>query len=406
MPAYLLVGSEGYAARAHLLELKGRTMRLELDDEHRMLRDTIRKFAEEEIEPKASHYDRTREFPYDSVSKCAELGLMGVMVDPKYGGSGLDSLSYVLAIEEISRVDASLGVILSVNNSLYSHPIEKFGTEDQKQKYLAPYASGQKIGAYCLTEANSGSDAGSLKTSAVLKGDRWILNGAKVFVTNGVAADACIVYAKTDPAAGSSKGISAFVVEKTFPGYSLGKPETKMGITSSGSVEVVLQNCEVPKENLLGPEGQGFKVALHTLDGGRIGIAAQALGIAQGALDKAVRYSKERVQFGKPISEQQSIQWMLADMATETDAARLLTYRAANAKDTKERYTLEASMAKLFASEVANRVAYKAVQVFGGYGYIAEYPVERYFRDARITEIYEGTSEIQRMVIAANVLKG
>jgi butyryl-CoA dehydrogenase len=381
-------------------------MKLELDDDHRSLRDNLRRFAEEEIEPKAAHYDRTREFPYDSVKKCAELGLMGVMVEESLGGAGLDALAYVITIEEISRVDASLGVILSVNNSLYGHPIETFGTDTQKKKFLAPYARGEKIGAYCLTEANSGSDAGSLRTSAVLKGDRWILNGAKVFVTNGIAADACIVYAKTEPSAPSSKGISAFIVERSTPGYSLGKPETKMGITSSGSVEIVLQDCEVPKENLLGVEGQGFKVALHTLDGGRIGIAAQALGIAQGALDKAIVYAKQRVQFGKPIAEQQSIQWMLADMATETDAARLLTYKAARAKDTKPRYTLEASMAKLFASEVANRVAYKAVQIFGGYGYIAEYPVERYFRDARITEIYEGTSEIQRMVIASNLLKG
>jgi len=381
-------------------------MRLELDDDHRMLRDNLRRFAEDEIEPRAAHHDRTREFPYESVRKCAELGLMGMMVEETHGGSGMDALAYVIAIEEISRVDASLGVILSVNNSLYSHPISKFGTDDQKKKYLTPFAKGEKIGAYCLTEANSGSDAGSLRTSAVLKGDRWILNGAKVFVTNGVAADACIVYAKTDPAAPSSKGISAFIVERAFAGYSLGKPETKMGITSSGSVEVVLQNCEVPKENLLGARDQGFKVALHTLDGGRIGIAAQALGIAQGALDKAVTYSKQRVQFGKPISELQSIQWMLADMATDTDAARLLTYRAAHAKETKERYTLEASMAKLFASEAANRVADRAVQIFGGYGYIAEYPVERYFRDARITEIYEGTSEIQRLVIASNILKG
>ncbi len=381
-------------------------MRLELDQDHVMLRDTLRRFAESEIEPKAAHHDRTREFPRESVRKSAELGLMGVMVDPSHGGAGLDALSYVIAIEEISRVDASLGVILSVNNSLYCHPIEKFGTEEQKKRYLAPFAAGEKIGAYCLTEANSGSDAGSLRTSAVRKGDRWVLNGSKVFVTNGIAADACIVYAKSEAGAPGSRGISAFIVERGFPGYSLGKPETKLGITSSGSVEVVLTDCEVPAGNLLGEEGAGFKVALHTLDGGRIGIAAQAVGIAQGALDKSVRYAKERVQFGKPIAEQQSIQWMLADMATDTDAARLLTYRAAHAKETKERYTLEASMAKLFASEVCNRVAYKAVQIFGGYGYISEYPVERYFRDARITEIYEGTSEIQRMVIAANILKG
>jgi butyryl-CoA dehydrogenase len=380
-------------------------MRLELNEEQVMLRDTIRRFAEEEIEPKAAHYDQTREFPFDSVKKAAELGLMGVMVDPEYGGSGLDAISYVLAIEEISRVDASLGVILSVNNSLYCHPVEKFGTEAQKKRYLAPYASGEKIGAYCLTEADAGSDAGSLSTAATRKGDKWILNGAKVFVTNGIAADACIVYARTDPDAPKSKGISAFLVEREFTGYSLGKPETKLGITSSGSVEVVLTDCEVPAENLLGEEGSGFKVALHTLDGGRIGIAAQAVGIAQGALDKSVQYAGERVQFGKPIANLQSIQWMLADMATDTDAARLLTYRAAHAMDTKERYTLEAAMAKLFAAEASNRVADRAVQIFGGYGYISEYPVERYFRDARITGIYEGTSEIQRLVIAASILK-
>ncbi len=380
-------------------------MRLELTDDHRMMRDTIRRFAEEEIEPKAAHYDKTREFPYESVRKCAELGLMGVSVDPEYGGAGLDTLSYVIAVEEISRVDASLGVILSVNNSLYSHPLDHFGTEEQKQRYLTPFAKGEKIGAYCLTEPNAGSDAGSLRTTAVRSGDSWILNGTKVFVTNGIAADACIVYAKTDPKAPRSKGISAFIVEREFSGYALGKPETKMGITSSGSVEISLTNCEVPAQNLLGEEGHGFRVALATLDAGRIGIAAQSVGIAQGAMDKAIRYSKEREQFGKPICEQQSVQWMLADMATETDAARLLTYKAAHAQDTQKRYTLEASMAKLFASEVCNRVAYKAVQVFGGYGYISEYPVERYFRDARITEIYEGTSEIQRLVIAASILK-
>jgi len=380
-------------------------MRLELDEDHQMLRETLRRFAEDEIEPKAAHYDKTREFPLDQFKKCAELGLSGVMVDSDHGGAEMDALSYVISIEEISRVDASLGVVLSVNNSLYCHPISTFGTEEQKKKYLTPFAKGEKLGAYCLTEADAGSDAGSLATTAVRKGDKYVLNGAKVFVTNGIAADACIVYARTDPAASRSKGISAFIVERGFPGYSLGKPETKLGITSSGSVEVVLTDCEVPAENLLGEEHKGFRIALHTLDGGRIGIAAQALGIAQGALDKALQYSKERVQFGGPICEKQSIQWMLADMATETDAARLMTYRAAWAKDKQDRYTLEASMAKLFASEVANRVAYKAVQIYGGYGYISEYPVERYFRDARITEIYEGTSEIQRMVIASHILK-
>jgi butyryl-CoA dehydrogenase len=378
---------------------------MEMDEDHRMLRDNIRSFAESEIRPKAAEYDRTREFPYDSVKKCAELGLMGVMVPEQHGGAAMDSLSYVMIIEEISRVDASLGVILSVNNSLYCHPISRFGTPAQKAKYLEPFARGDKIGCYCLTEPDAGSDPGSLRCAARLVGDRWVLNGSKVFVTNGVAADAAIVYAKTDPTAPSSKGISAFIVERSFAGYGTGKPETKLGITSSGSVEIVLQNCEVPAENVLGDVHQGFKIALHTLDGGRIGIAAQALGIAQGAFDEALRYSKERTQFGVPISEHQAIQFYLADMATEIEAARLLTYRAARAKDTQERYTLEASMAKLFASEVANRVAYKAVQVFGGYGYINEYPVERFFRDARICELYEGTSEIQRLVISSQILK-
>jgi butyryl-CoA dehydrogenase len=381
-------------------------MRIELDDDHRMLRDNIRAFAEAEIRPKAAEYDRTRQFPFPEIRKCAELGLMGVMVPEELGGSGMDSLSYVLIIEEISRVDASLGVILSVNNSLYCHPITRFGTPEQKKKYVEPFARGEKIGCYCLTEPDAGSDPGSLRTTARRQGDSWILNGSKVFVTNGVGADAAIVYAKTDPAAPSSKGISAFIVEKGFPGYSTGKPETKLGITSSGSVEIVFQDCVVPAGNLLGEQDQGFKIALHTLDGGRIGIASQALGIAQGAFDEALRYAKERKQFGVPIAQHQAIQFYLADMATEIDAARLLVYRAAQAKDTQERYTLEASMAKLYASEVANRVAYKAVQIFGGYGYINEYPVERYFRDARICELYEGTSEIQRMVISGQILRG
>ncbi len=381
-------------------------MNIELDDEHRMLRDNIREFAEAEIRPGAAEHDRTREFPREEVRKAAELGLMGVMVPEEHGGSAMDSLAYVIIIEEISRVDASLGVILSVNNSLYCHPISKFGTPEQKKKYLEPFARGEKIGCYCLTEPDAGSDAGSLRTAARLEGDRWILNGSKVFVTNGIAADAAIVYAKTDPAAPSSKGISAFIVEKSFPGFSIGKAETKLGITSSGSVEMVLENCEVPVQNLLGEVHGGFRIALHTLDGGRIGIASQALGIAQGALEEALRYSKERKQFGVPISKHQAIQFYLADMATDVEAARLLTYRAAWAKDNQERYTLEASMAKLFASEAANRVAYKAVQVFGGYGYINEYPVERYFRDARICELYEGTSEIQRLVISSHILRG
>ncbi len=380
-------------------------MNIELDDDHRMLRETIRAFAESEIRPKAAERDRTREFPFAEVRKCAELGLMGVMVPEGYGGAAMDALSYVIIIEEISRIDASLGVILSVNNSLFCHPINKFGTPEQKAKYLEPFARGERIGCYCLTEPDSGSDAGSLRCAAKVREGRWILDGSKVFVTNGIAADAAIVYAKTDPAAPSSRGISAFIVERGFPGFSIGKPETKLGITSSGSVEVVFEGCEVPAENLLGELHQGFKLALHTLDGGRIGIAAQGLGIAQGAFDEALKYSKERKQFGVAISQHQAIQFYLADMATEIEAARLMTYRAAWAKDNQDRYTLEASMAKLFASEVANRVAYKSLQVFGGYGYINEYPIERYFRDARICELYEGTSEIQRLVISGHILK-
>jgi len=380
-------------------------MRLQLDEDHRMLRENVRAFAESEIRPHAAHHDRTREFPLRELRAAAALGLTGVMIPEEHGGAGMDCLSYVIVIEEISRVDASLGVILSVNNSLYCHPIATFGTSEQKAKYLTPFAKGEKLGCYCLTEPDSGSDAGSLRTQARRQGDRWILNGSKVFVTNGVAADAAIIYAKTDPGAPSSKGISAFIVEKGFPGYHTGKTETKLGITSSGSVEIVLENCEVPEANVLGEVDGGFRIALHTLDGGRIGIAAQAVGIGQGAFDEALRYSKERKQFGVPISSHQAIQFYLADMATDLDAARLLTYRAARARDTQERYTLEASMAKLFASEAANRIAYKAVQIFGGYGYINEYPVERYFRDARICELYEGTSEIQRLVISGHILK-
>jgi alkylation response protein AidB-like acyl-CoA dehydrogenase len=370
-----------------------------------MLRENIRAFAEAEVRPRAAEYDRTREFPIRELRKAAELGLTGVMIPEEDGGAGMDCLSYVIVIEEISRIDASLGVILSVNNSLYCHPIATFGTPEQKAKYLVPFARGEKLGCYCLTEPDSGSDAGSLRTQARRQGDRWVLNGSKVFVTNGVAADAAIIYAKTDPKAPSSKGISAFIVEKGFAGYHTGKIETKLGITSSGSVEIVLENCEVPEANVLGEVDSGFRIALHTLDGGRIGIAAQAVGIGQGAFEEALRYSKERKQFGVPISGHQAIQFYLADMATDLEAARLLTYRAARARDTKDRYTLEASMAKLYASEMCNRVAYKAVQIFGGYGYINEYPVERYFRDARITELYEGTSEIQRLVISGHILK-
>jgi butyryl-CoA dehydrogenase len=379
-------------------------MDLQLTDDHRAIRDMVREFAQSEIAPVAARHDRTREFPVENVRKCAELNLMGVMVPEKFGGSGLDTVSYTLIIEELSRACASTGVIVSVNNSLFLHPVEKFGTEEQKLRFLPPHARGEKLGCYCLSEPNAGSDAGNQETTAVRRGDAYILNGTKNFITNGVAADTALVFASTDRSR-KHHGISAFLVEKGTPGFRLGKDEVKLGITCSGSVEMVFQDCSVPAENRLGEEGQGFKIAMHTLDGGRIGIAAQAVGIARASLEESTRYSGERKAFGKPIGEFQAIQFMLADMATEVDAARLLTHRAAWAKDRGRRYSLEAAQAKLFASEVAMRAALKAVQIFGGYGYMNDYPVERYFRDAKITEIYEGTSEIQRLVIAGSLLK-
>ena len=377
---------------------------LGLSQDQEMIRDTVRVFAEEVIRPRAAALDRSREFPIDNYRRCAEMNLTGMMVPEAYGGAGFDAVSYVIVIEELSRACASTGVIVSVNNSLFCGPLARFGNEAQKRMYLAPHARGDKLGAYCLTEPGSGSDAAALRTLAVRRGDRYVLSGNKVFVTNGVAADTFIVYASVDLRL-RHKGICAFVVERGFPGLRLGKPEHKMGITCSGSVEIVLENCEVPVENLLGAEGDGFKIAMHTLDGGRIGIAAQALGIGRCALEESLAYSKRREAFGRAIADLQAIQWKLADMATEIDAARLLTYRAAWARDHRERYSLEASMAKLFASEACMRAAREAVQVHGGYGYINEYTVERLFRDAKITEIYEGTSEIQRLVIAKEILK-
>jgi butyryl-CoA dehydrogenase len=380
-------------------------MNLDLTPEHVAIRDMVREFAAKEIAPEAARHDRTREFPHENVRKCADLNLMGVMVPEEYGGSGLDTVSYVLIIEELSRACASTGVIVSVNNSLFLHPVEKFGTEDQKRRFLPPHARGEKLGCYCLSEPNAGSDAGNQETTAVRKGDRYVLNGTKNFITNGVAADTALVFASTDRSK-KHHGISAFLVEKGTPGFRLGKDEVKLGITCSGSVEMVFEDCEIPAGNRLGEEGQGFKIAMNTLDGGRIGIAAQAVGIARAALEEATRYARERKAFGKSIGEFQAIQFMLADMATEVDAARLLTHRAAWTKDSGARYTTEAAQAKLFASEVAMRAAVKGVQIFGGYGYMNEYPMERYFRDAKITEIYEGTSEIQRLVIAGSLLKG
>ncbi len=379
-------------------------MNLELTAEHRAIREMVRDFAEKEIAPGAARHDRTREFPYENVRKCAALNLLGAMVSEEFGGSGLDTISYTLIVEELSRACASTGVIVSVNNSLFCHPVEKFGSEDQKRRFLLPHAKGEKLGCFCLSEPGAGSDAGNQQTTAVRKGDGYVLNGTKNFITNGVAADSALVFAATDKAKGHH-GISAFIVEKGTPGFRLGKDEVKLGITCSGSVEMVFEDCRVGASNLLGEEGMGFKIAMNTLDGGRIGIAAQAVGLARACLEESTRYAKQRKAFGKAIAEFQAIQFMLADMATEVDAARLLTHRAAWTKDQGGRFSLEAAQAKLFASEVAMRSAVKAVQIFGGYGYMNDYPVERYFRDAKITEIYEGTSEIQRLVIAASLLK-
>ncbi len=376
----------------------------ELSSDQILIRDTVRSFAEEVLKPRAADLDRSREFPIDNYRRAAELNLTGMMVPEEYGGAGFDAVSYVIAIEEVSRACASTGVILSVNNSLVCGPLLRFGTEEQKRTYLVPHARGERLGAYCLTEPGAGSDSAALRTRAVKRGDRYILNGNKVFVTNGVAADTFIVYATIDPSL-RHKGICAFIVERGFEGLRMGKPEHKMGITCSGSVEVVFENCEVPASNLLGSEGEGFKIAMNTLDGGRIGIASQSLGIGRAALDESLAYSTSREAFGAPIAKLQAIQWKVADMATELDAARLLTYRAAWTRDMTGRGSLEASMAKLFASEACMRAASQAVQIHGGYGYINEYTVERLFRDAKITEIYEGTSEIQRVVIAKEVLK-
>ena len=376
-----------------------------LSREQEMIRESVRDFAQSVLKPRAAEHDRTREFPWDNWTRCAEMNLTGMMIPEQHGGAGFDCVSYAIAIEEVSRACASTGVILSVNNSLFCGPLLKFGNEDQMRRYLQPHARGERIGAYCLTEPGAGSDSAALRTRAVRKGGSYILSGSKVFVTNGEAAHAFLVYATVDPAL-KHKGITAFIVERGFPGLRQGKPERKMGITCSGSVEIVLEECEVPAANRLGAEGAGFKIAMNTLDGGRIGIASQALGIGQAALDEALAYARTREAFGRPIAELQAIQWKLADMATELEAARLLTYRAAWARDHRERFSLEASMAKLFASEACMKAAKHAVQIHGGYGYINDYAVERLFRDAKITEIYEGTSEIQRLVIAKEILKG
>jgi butyryl-CoA dehydrogenase len=379
-------------------------MNLELSEEQQLLQKTVREFAESEVKPLAKEIDETGRFPRDTFKKAAELGLTGVAFPEAEGGAGFDHIAYSIAIEEISRCCASTGVILSVQNSLYCDPIHRFGTEEQKKKFLLPFARGEKIGCYALTEPQAGSNAAALQTKAVKKGDKYAVNGTKAWITNGGAADATIVYVNTDPAKGE-KGITAIVVEKGTPGFKVGKEEKKLGINATACCELVFTDCEVPAANRIGNEGEGYKVALSTLDGGRIGIAAQATGIAQGAFEAALAWSQQRMAFGHPISQFQAIQFMLADMCTEIDAARLLVRKAAWKQDTGGRFSMEAAIAKLFASEMATRVAHKAIQIHGGYGYSREYPVERAYRDARITEIYEGTSEIQRLVISSWVLK-
>jgi alkylation response protein AidB-like acyl-CoA dehydrogenase len=375
----------------------------DMSEDHRMVMDMVRKLATEEIAPRAAQYDISREFPWDNVKKMAELGLMGVTVPEEYGGAGMNTLTYVTVIEEISRACAATGVITAVQNSLGELPLLAFGTEAQKKKYLPLMASGQKIAAYALTEPNAGSDAGSMQTTCRLDGDHWVLNGQKNWITNSTAAEIFIVYATKDTAL-KHKGICCFIVEKSYPGFSIGKHEETMGVRASGTCPLAFDNVRVPKENLLGEEGKGFNIAMSALDAGRIGIAAQAVGIAQSALDNALKYSKEREQFGRPISEFQLVQEMLVRMATEIEAARLMVWKAATKRDNGEKFTKEASMAKWFASEVAVRAALDAIQVHGGYGYSKEYPVERILRDAKITQIYEGTSEVQKLVIARQLL--
>ncbi len=378
-------------------------MYIQLNDEQKMLRDEVRRFADEVVKPIAKETDEKGIFPTDVIRQAGEMGLTGVAVPEEWGGAGMDVISYCIVVEEISRVCGSTGVILSVNNSLVCDPIMKFGNDEQKELFLKPLAAGEKLGCFALTEPGAGSDAAALRTTARRDGDDYVLNGNKVFITNGTHADVAIVFASVDLALGH-KGITAFLVPAEIDGYSHGIHEYKLGVNGSGTTELAFEDMRIPAAFRLGEEGEGFKVAMSTLDGGRIGIASQAVGIAQGAFEEAVQYAKEREQFGKPISSFQAIQHYLADMSTELDAARLLTWKAAWTKMNRKRFTLEAAQAKLYSSEMAQRVTNLAVQIHGGYGYIREYNVERYFRDARITEIYEGTSEIQKMVIANWVL--
>ena len=377
-------------------------MDFNLSREHQMIRKMMAAFTEREVKPIAAETDRTCEYPRENIEKLFDLGVMGACVPRQYGGAGADPLAGVICIEELSKQCASTGDIVATHNGLCCDPIMTYGTEAQKAKYLPMLTTGHHVGAFALTEPNAGSDASKGQTEARLEGDHYVMNGSKIFITNGYVADVFVVFAMTDKSKGT-KGISAFIVESSFPGFSVGKHEEKLGLHGSPTAEIVFQDCIVPKENLLGVEGKGFSIAMATLDGGRIGIAAQALGIAEGALEEAIHYTKGRVQFGKPISKFQNTQFTLADMELGCEAGRLLTYQAAILKGEGKRYTKQAAMAKLFTSEHAMKTTTKVVQLFGGYGYTKDYPVERMMRDAKITEIYEGTSEVQRIVISANM---
>jgi len=379
-------------------------MELELSDEQQLVQKTAQDFAKNEVLPKAAAIDREHRHPKELVARMGELGFLGIAVPENYGGAGMDTLSYALALEEVSRACASTGVIMSVNNSLVCDPILKFGTEEQKQKWLVPLATGKLLGCFALSEPEAGSDAAAQKTVARVDGDDFVINGIKNWITNGPVADVCVLIAMTDQARGH-KGISAFILPMDHPGVRTGPPDKKLGIRGSQSCQIFLDDVRLPKSHLLGEVGGGFKVAMATLDGGRIGIASQAVGIARAALEDALAYAGERRTFGKAIVQHQAIQFKLSDMATDIDAARLLTWRAATLKDAGTRHSSEAAMAKLFASEVATRAAHQCIQIFGGNGYVEDYPAERHYRDARITEIYEGTSEIQRLVIAGSLLK-
>ena len=380
-----------------------------LSKQHEMARTLFKEFAEKEVKPLAQEVDETEVFPRGTVEKMAKAGFLGIPVPKEYGGQGCDPLTYAMCVEELSKVCGTTGVIVSAHTSLCCDPIQTYGTEEQQQKYLVPLAKGEKLGAFGLTEPGAGTDAQGQQTKAVLDGDEWVLNGSKIFITNGKEADVYVIFAVTsvvtDAKGRSKKMISAFIVEKGTPGFTFGTKENKMGIRGSSTYELIFTDCRIPKENLLGQEGKGFGIAMHTLDGGRIGIAAQALGLAEGALDRTIAYVKERKQFGRAIGAFQNTQFQLADMATKVQAAQYMVYRAAMAKATQKSYTVEAAMAKLYAAEVAMEVTTKAVQLHGGYGYIREYDVERMMRDAKITEIYEGTSEVQRMVISGSLLK-